>query len=76
MVERWHAARAEADAEARREAREAAAPSLELLEERKRRRIAEWRETVAEDGNTNFVPAGDWRARVARAKQRRVEEST
>ena len=74
MVDRWNAARAEAEAEERLDAQQTAEPSLELLEERKRKRVAEWREHASEEGNTNFVSLqGDWRERVARAgKHRRV----
>ena len=75
LMDKWNAARAEADLQARIDAEQAAEPSLELLEERKRKRIAEWREGVdASDGNNNFVALGgaDWRERVAKAKARRL----
>ena len=72
MVERWNAARAEVDAEAKLDAEHAAEPSLEVLEERKRKRVAEWREQVSEEGNTNFVVLqGGWRERVARVAKKR-----
>ena len=79
MMERWSAARAEAELEEMIDAQRAADPSLELLEERKRKRIAEWRDGVTHEEaerNNNFVAVGgDWRERVARrAKQRREGE--
>ena len=74
MVERWNAARAEAEEEARLDAQESADPSVELLEERKRKRVAEWREQVDEEGNNNFIALkGDWRARIARRKVQKVD---
>jgi len=51
------------------------APSLEVLEQRKRKRVSEWVETLSQEEterNTNFAPvAGDWRERLARARQRK-----
>ena len=57
MVERWNAARAEADEEECLDARQATEPSVELLEERKRKRVAEWREQVSEEGNLTLLGA-------------------
>ena len=79
MMERWNAVRAEVAEEDRLDAEQDAEPSLELLEERKRKRIAEWREGFsgidAAERNNNFVAlAGDWRERVRVAKQRRDEQ--
>ena len=78
LVSRWNAARAEVDYEERLEAEEAAAPSLELLEKNKRKRIHEWREgvsTAEAERNTNFAALGggvaDWRERAKRGRQRK-----
>lgn len=79
MVERWNTVRAEAVEEARLDAQQEAAPSIEVLEERKRKRIAEWRGGVSgadTERNNNFVEVGgDWRERVRAAKQRRGEQA-
>jgi hypothetical protein len=73
MMQRWNAARAEADAEEQLDAAQAAQPSLEELEERKRKRVAEWRDGLSREEverNVNLTPlAGDWRERAKRGKQ-------
>ena len=79
MMDRWNAVRDEVAEEERLDAEEDAEPSLEQLEERKRKRIADWRNGVegtdAAERNNNFVAiGGDWRERVRMAKQRREEQ--
>lgn len=75
LVERWNAARAQAEYDEQLDA-EQAEPSLALLEQRKRQRLVEWRERMELEEettkNNNFVPLGgvDWRERV---RQRREE---
>lgn len=72
MVEKWNTARAEAAEEERLDAQAEAEPSLSVLEERKRKRVADWRDRVPSDEaerNTNLAPlggggGGDWRERV------------
>jgi len=73
LVQKWAAARAEADAEEILDAEAEQPESLAVLEQRKRKRLAEWKDGLsAEEAarNTNFVEvAGDWRERVARARK-------
>ena len=86
LVERWNAARAEADEEERLDAQLEAEPSLAILEQRKRKRLAEWVERMpAEEAgcNVNFAPlgggacgVGDWRDRVAAARSKRLRGET
>ena len=78
MVNRWNAVRAEAAEEEKVDLEEATAvPSLEMVEQRKRKRIAEWRGSLSSEEtgrSANFVPlVGDWRERVARAKRQKAE---
>jgi hypothetical protein len=81
-VDKWKAAREEVADEERLDAQADAPISIAALEERKRKRIAEWKEsrtsTDEADRNSNFAPlgagVGDWRERVARAKQRRKDQ--
>ena len=81
LVQKWAEARAEAQMEECGEAKDAAGPSIAMLEQRKRQRIAEWREGLSADkaeGSANFTPLGrdDWRERVASsAKRARTEEN-
>jgi hypothetical protein len=82
LVERWNAARAEAEEEERLDAQLEAEPTLLILEQRKRKRLAEWVERMpAEEAesNVNFAPLGggggamgDWRDRVAAARSKRL----
>lgn len=75
-MSRWNAARAEAEDEERLDSEERADPSLERIEQRKRQRLAEWKDRVTEEEathNNNFAPVvGDWRARVAQARSKRA----
>ena len=64
------------------DAKDAAGPSIAVLEQRKRRRIADWRAALTADetaGNVNFTPLGrdDWRERVTStsAKRARTEDA-
>ena len=78
LVDKWNAARAEAHLEERLDAQQAAEPSLELLEERKRKRVAEWRDGLSQEDaerGINFTPlAADWRQRVKQRKQLGAEK--
>ena len=82
LVDKWNAVRAEVAVEERLDAQAEAPISLAVLEERKRKRLAEWKDSVTSsdtaERNTNFAPLGtgvaDWRERVARAKQRKASE--
>ena len=74
LMERWSAARAEADADEWKDAKEAAGPSIAQLEQRKRQRVSEWRAGLTPgdlETNNNFAPLGrdDWQERVKRARQ-------
>ena len=73
-MQKWKTARADlAEEEALDADEEEALPPAELLEERKRKRVAEWRAGVAPadaKGNANFVPVDDWHERIARAAKR------
>jgi len=72
-MQKWAAARAEADAEDWLDAQAEEPESLAVLEQRKRKRLTEWKDAVsAEDAerNVNFAPLStDWRERVARARK-------
>jgi len=78
LMHKWNAARAEAEHEDRMDAEAARDPSLELIEERKRKRIADWKETLPEEAterNNNFAPlGGDWRERVAKARKKKAAD--
>ena len=70
--------RAEVAIEEKLDAAADAPPSLAVLEQRKRQRLSEWKGSLTEEDtvrNTNFAPiGGDWRDRVARARQRKAAE--
>jgi len=76
MVSKWNAVRAEVLLEEEIEAAAHAPESIEELARRKRQRLTEWEQALSIEDverNANFVPlAGDWRARVARARQRKT----
>mmetsp|Transcript_39222 Transcript_39222/g.103380 ORF Transcript_39222/g.103380 Transcript_39222/m.103380 type:complete len:106 (+) Transcript_39222:399-716(+) len=76
LVNKWNAARAEAQLEDQLHAAAEAPPSLGEIERAKRQRLAAWKQALpAEEAerNTNFAPvAGDWRARVARVRERKA----
>lgn len=74
LVSRWNQVRAEAQEEEELRAEEERPRSVEEIELAKKQRIAEWqREQLSGDaaeGNVNFQPTvGDWRSRVAKARQ-------
>lgn len=78
-MSRWNAARAEAQLEEELDAQLDAPISLQELERAKRQRLADWRRALsAEEAerNSNFAVSvsDDWRARVASARQRKVQE--
>ena len=73
MVSKWNAVRAEVLLEEEIEAAAHAPESLEELARRKRQRLTEWEQALDVERNANFAPlSGDWRARVARARQRKT----
>jgi len=72
LVDKWNAKRAEAVEEEDLEEEEERPMSLDEMETAKKARLADWKASLSSidtEHNTNFAPvAGDWRARVARAR--------
>ena len=79
-MDKWNAVKAEALEEEEMLADEVRPRSVEEIGHAKKQRIADWQKGQldragpdAGETNANFQPVGDWRDRVAKARQKKAQ---